>query len=146
MATELKVNVETLTGTQNQFTTVQAILDLLPTKLRVSLEDTEIFVNTGSNTPPVENRQRPWFRFAANGDFIGVYIYMAGDWELAPSLPIGSLIRLRDIDTTNLPAGFVLANGSNNSVDLSDEFEPVYSVSQTQYDHGWLEWVGLANA
>lgn len=146
MSTELQIAVEQLDDAQNNFTTVQAILDLLPNSLRVSLEDTDTVISAGSNTPSIDNQSRPWFRFAANGDFLGVYIFISGEWSLAPSLPIGSLLRVANVSVNSLPAGFILANGENGSPDLGDEFDPIYLDTSTEFNTAWLQWVGLKNA
>jgi hypothetical protein len=148
MSKQLAINVRTLAPSENLFTTVQALLDLLPEAVEVTFEDAETFVSVGSATPDEESQNSPWFRQSQTGDFLGLHMYVGGEWRLAPSIPIGSVIGIANLDTTNIPYGFEIANGDNNTVDRSADFEPVPypDPGRNLYDYGFIQYVGIANA
>ena len=139
----LRIAVTKLTASENRFTTVEDLLNLLPAHLQVSSESSERYIVFGHETPGPEDRTSPWFRFSQTGDYLGVHIYISGGWRLAVNLPIGAVIEVHNVNLDNLPYGFVVCDGNNESVDKTADFIPEYQGGVRFYSTAFLEWKGL---
>tara|TARA_R110002020_G_scaffold164014_2_gene350324 strand:- start:1995 stop:2435 length:441 start_codon:yes stop_codon:yes gene_type:complete len=146
MSQNIKLQVSQLTPSENLFEDPQSLLNLIPTTVLATLgTDTERFIIVGHETPGADNRDIPWFRFTSTGDWMGMYIFIRGGWELAPSLPLGTILLVANLDTNAIPFGFALANGTSGSADLSTEFSPAWTVGTTDYPIGYIQYTGLTN-
>lgn len=146
MSQNIKLQVSQLTPSENLFEDPQALLNLIPTAVLATLgTDSERFIMVGHETPGADNRDIPWFRFTSTGDWMGTYIFIRGGWELAPSLPVGAILLMANLDTDDLPFGFTLANGASGAADLSFAFDPAWTAGVTYYKYGYVQYIGLTN-
>jgi hypothetical protein len=146
MSQNIKLQVSKLTPSENLFEDPQALLDLIPTAVLATLgTDTERFIIVGHETPGADNRDIPWFRFTSTGDWMGTYIFIRGGWELAPSLPLGTILLKANLHTEDIPLGFSLANGTGGTSDLTTEFTPPWTIGVTFYPIGYIQYTGLTN-
>tara|TARA_R110002020_G_scaffold21318_1_gene72209 strand:- start:193 stop:642 length:450 start_codon:yes stop_codon:yes gene_type:complete len=149
MSQNIKIQVAQLTSSDNIFKDPQSLLDLIPANVVASFGgDTDALVIVGHQTPDSDSRDLPWFRFTSTGNWVGVYIFMGGDWVLAPSLPLGTIIAVADLSVDDLPVGFYFANGlSGNTYDTTGwaNWDPVYAETETHYNLAYIQYVGISN-
>lgn len=114
---------------------------------------------TSANTPAVEDQDKAWNRLDNAGRPLGTYVFYNGNWRLQYQGRLGEIRFFSGdptlyFDATGLGIvgeiwdGFALANGQNNTPDLSNTFIAVANMNNsgggTQYDNGWQSYVNAA--
>lgn len=66
--------------------TRQELQNSIAQYLAIAGEEGFTGINTGSTTPPAENRDRPWWKTDGSGVFQGLYYWSGSAWAPIPSL------------------------------------------------------------
>lgn len=89
---------------------------------------------TGAATPDVDDQDKVWHRFDANGRPIGTYVFYSGAWRREYVVPLGTIVMYSGDPAVDFAGagglgtvggewdGFALCNGNNGTDDLSDKF------------------------
>lgn len=98
--------------------TFSGLLDYLQGQSTVPLGEVE-FVNVGSSEPPNAQRDVPWFRYTAAGEWLGVYAFQDGQWRKASTFPLRSLVLVSGASAAwnNGDGGWWVADGQNGTPD-----------------------------
>lgn len=112
-----------------------------------------------ANTPAVEDQDKLWYRLDNADRPIGTYSFYNGNWRIQYTGRLGEIRFFSGdptlyFDATGLGIvggiwdGFALANGQNNTPDLSNTFIATANMNNsgggTQYDNGWQSYVNAA--
>lgn len=119
--------------------------------LGVELQNSEgaDFVVVGHATPTEEDKGRPWFRFAKNGPFQGIYAFQKGKWVRVFNLRNDQVVWMYG-DSREIPAGFELIDSVTSGIpaDVRTHIVNQYLVdttisSSTVYKYFAVRWRGL---
>lgn len=105
----------------------------------------------GKNEPDANQRNRPWIRLDANGNYIGIYTFVNGAWRRGGTYPIGFIGSYsgpasafdgtgKGIAGTSTE-GWSICNSNNGTPDLRDRF----IVGANNYSGGWKTNVESGN-
>jgi len=109
--------------------TMQELGNMLARYMTVRFNEPLSLFNYGSETPSVDQQDRPWFRFdSLTGKPMGWYAYVNGAWTISTQTQVGTIITVDPAINLNLAmsglaqtadwAGWALCNGSNGTPDL----------------------------
>lgn len=136
MALNFKLTALTAPPGAQCLTTTQAVLDNSAKYLRVSGPEGFSYIIVSESEPTVDDRDKVWLQLEANGQPRGLYKYQTDAWTLVPGVHIGSII-LYSGALANLPAGWVICDGTNGAPDLTANaalWNPDYAAPTTTYD------------
>lgn len=93
------------------FQNIQELLTFLQTNAFAEVPDDVTNVHVSNVQPTSTNKSDMWVRLSSSGTFVGIYMYNGTTWKQVLPIPQGIFWMYGDSD--DIPAGFMLVDGSN---------------------------------
>lgn len=144
-----RLSLESLGNSENCWTTPKKFFDLLKAKGFIEIPDSsfpKVWVNR--QTPSNDQQDYLWVRENSKGKPIGLFKYWKGEWVPVQYFP-GNAIMAFTGDPANVELPWRVADGTQGTVDLRDEFVPDGTTVEAAPDPvtvaltlGYMQYVG----
>lgn len=141
MSRPIKIKIINLTDAENAWSVPQDFLSMLPRHLVATLgDDGDGFLLVGFTTPAIADNSLPWARTDQNGNWMGIHMFIQGEWRPAPTLPLGAVIGMHNLNVSDVPFGWKLCNGNDGTVDLTSTFK---GAGPAFFEYAQIQFTGI---